>query len=103
MKISQLKQIIREEIENFSNEPFTKKELQKLKPNDEFIVDNGAGLFKNKSVVLSNTRQELKFKSNIPGIGWQLSSLLYKNFNDSKNLWFDKKTNSIYRFYPTNN
>jgi len=100
MKTSELKQLIREEIKNILSEPLTKKELQKLKPNDEFIIDNGAGLFKNKSIVLSNTRQELKFKSNIPGIGWQVSSLLYKNFNDSKNHWFDKPTNSVYRFYP---
>jgi hypothetical protein len=103
MKKSELQQIIREEIIkelNENDEPLTKKELLKLKPGQEFLFDTGVDAFKNKSVVLSNDRKELRFKSDIPGIGWMPNTLPYKEFNEFKNHWFYKGANSVFKFYP---
>jgi hypothetical protein len=103
MKKSELKQIIKEEIIkelNKNDEPLTKKELLKLKPGQEFLFDTGVDTFKNKSVVLSNDRKELKFKSDIPGIGWMSNTLPYKDFNEFKNHWFYKRANNVFKFYP---
>ena len=72
-------------------------ELKKLKAGDEFTVNNEMTL--SNCVVLTNTTKELTYKVDLPGIGWQRSTLVYKLFNNSKKHYFHKPNNTIYKFY----
>jgi len=96
MKISEFKQLIREEISSVLNEndkSLTKEELLLLNPGDKFFRYNG--LSYTESEVLSNSKKELKFKSNIPGLGWQPGWIIYKNWDNKRDMEVFRVNNSL--------
>jgi len=61
----------------------TKEGLLLLQQGDKFLRDDGLSL--TESEVISNSKKELLYKSNVPGIGWYPSKLIYKDWDSPRN------------------
>ena len=71
----------------------TKQDLLLLKPGDKFFRYNGLSYA--ESEVLDNSKKELKFKSNIPGLGVQPGSIIYKNWDDKRDMEVFRTNNRL--------
>lgn len=61
----------------------TKEDLRLLQQGDKFFRDDGLSL--TESEVISNSKKELIYNSNVPGIGWYPSKLIYKDWDSPRN------------------
>jgi hypothetical protein len=102
MKKSELQQIINEAIKEVLKEKelMTIDDLKLLKPNDHFIINNT--ISDNEGIVISNSSKQLTYNIDTPGVGVISSTLMYKDFNQRRNLYFYKRKggpNMVFRYY----
>lgn len=63
----------------------TKEDLLRLQKGDKFFRDAGIFATLTECEVISNSKKELIYNSNVPGIGWYPSKLIYKDWDSPRN------------------